>query len=100
MDSSSDEDFVCPGPSTSRGRGKQRGRIDSSSSSEPPAKMSKAQKTNLRVKKHRAKSANLTNEQREAHLEKERLRVAEYRRKKSEAKITECKDVTSKLKGT
>ena len=28
MDSSSDEDFISPGPSTSRGRGKQRGRVE------------------------------------------------------------------------
>ena len=87
MDSSSDEDFVSSGPSTSRGRGKQRGRTDIVSSSEPPAKMSKAEMTRLRVAKHRAKSVILTEEQQKAKRENQRKRTAECRRKKAQDQL-------------
>merc|ERR1712131_140156 len=87
MDSSSDEDFVSSRPSTSRGRGKQRGRTDIPSSSEPPAKLSKAEMTRLRVAKHRAKSVILTEEQQKAKRENQRKRTAECRRKKAQDQL-------------
>ena len=87
MDSSSDEDFVSPVPSTSRGRGKQRGRTDIASSSEPPAKMSKAELNRLRVAKHRAKSVSLTEEQQKAKREKQRKWTADCRRKKAQDEL-------------
>ena len=89
MDSSSDEDFVSPGPSTSRGRGKQRGRANLPSSSEPPAKISKAEMNRLRVAKHRSKSVILTEEQQEAKREKQRKWKAESRRRKAQDQLDE-----------
>ena len=92
MDSSSDEDFVSSGPSTSRGRGKQRGIKDLPSSSEPPAKMSKAELNRLRVAKHRAKSAILTEEQQKAKRESQRKRTAECRRRKAQDQLDEDRE--------
>ena len=57
MDSSSDEDFVSSGPSTSISGPSTRGRIELFSSSEPPAKTSKSIKaaTDDKKKKEGAK---------------------------------------------
>ena len=73
MDSSSDEGFVSPGPS--RGRGKQKGRIDHQSSSEPPTKLSKSRWTKQRD--------GYSEEKKKKDREKNRLRMAEKRKARS-----------------